>query len=270
MVWPAIIAAGASLAGGGISALGQGSANAANASMAREAAQFNWDSMMENQRFQERMSNTAYQRSMSDMKYAGLNPILAYSQGGATSPGGMGASMSAATMHNTLDEMGEGVSSAAQKWKDGEAAMQLREAAKNTVSQTQLNKANEVLAGAATKKAEQDAVTSAADADRKRAETAVITESVKNPAAQRSLWGAQSHSAFQQGELYRRQREDNEKYGDSPIGRLGASGERFVTRLGSAVVKGVKSAMDAHASHSAKQVQGNHQSPDGLIIDIGR
>ena len=76
---PGAIAAlkvGGSLLGGLFGARGQRKANEQNIALAREQMAF-----------QERMSNSAYQRAMKDMKLAGLNPILSAKQPAST-PGG--------------------------------------------------------------------------------------------------------------------------------------------------------------------------------------
>lgn len=50
-----------------------------------------------NRKWQERMSNSAYQRATADMKKAGLNPMLAFQQGGASTPSTSAAQVGSAT-----------------------------------------------------------------------------------------------------------------------------------------------------------------------------
>jgi len=80
------------VAGGLLNKAAQEEANATNVMLADKASQTNLLSAREQMAFQERMSSTAYQRSMADMKLAGLNPMLAFMKGGASSPSGSSAS----------------------------------------------------------------------------------------------------------------------------------------------------------------------------------
>jgi hypothetical protein len=105
----------ATAAAGGLNFLGQKDANATNMQLAQNQMDF-----------QREMSNTSYQRAVADMKKAGLNPMLAYSQGGASSPGG-----ASTTVQNKFS----GAVQAAQQ-------MQLQnETIKQIQSQTQVNNA---------------------------------------------------------------------------------------------------------------------------------
>lgn len=61
-------------------------------SSANQAMQFEADQAKIARDWEEHMSNTAYQRAMKDLEAAGLNPILAYQQGGASTPTAVSAS----------------------------------------------------------------------------------------------------------------------------------------------------------------------------------
>lgn len=83
------------LIGGAISGLGSIGSSLFNMSSTEKTNEANAKQAQMNRDFQERMSNTAYQRGMSDMRAAGLNPILAYQKGGASSPSGAQAALTA-------------------------------------------------------------------------------------------------------------------------------------------------------------------------------
>lgn len=67
-------------------------ANAFTQASADKAMQFEAQQAQINRDFQERMSNTQYQRLVQDLKAAGLNPILAYQHLNGSTPSGSVAS----------------------------------------------------------------------------------------------------------------------------------------------------------------------------------
>lgn len=123
MGWGAVAGVAGSVLGGIASAKGAKSANEAQMGMSRE--QMQW---------QERMSNTAHQREVKDLRAAGLNPLL-------SATGGMGASTPSGSTTSVRNEIGAGVASAIEALTKITQAFLTREQTKQTEAQADLTKA---------------------------------------------------------------------------------------------------------------------------------
>jgi len=154
-----------SIAGGFLDYRGQNSANRANRDIASSTNASNLAIAKSQMDFQERMSSSSWQRGVKDMEAAGINPLLAVSQGGASSPAGaaVGAT-TGAPIQNVFGGAGKASATAIQAMRTHLELEQLREQNRKIVSDRDLNNVLKIKALADSRLSENNAKVAAANA----------------------------------------------------------------------------------------------------------
>lgn len=101
---------GSSILGAGLDYFSAKQQNDMATGQAREAMRFSDAQSAKQMAFQERMSNTSHQREVSDLRAAGLNPLLSLNSGASSPSGSMGTGVAAPV----VPEMGAAVGSVRQ------------------------------------------------------------------------------------------------------------------------------------------------------------